>query len=174
MPLPPSLPSLDSVTHHFNTSPCAYIPCPSVLPSYLSGKIPILNLCWLRGCSWMLLKKTIRLSNLSWGFCFLFFYQKLQVNLQCSTAWKSTTFPEIMWGMLGEGIRLQEEDWLWFKWEREKRDDEPWTKMVTGMWVREYFPETFRGQNWHDLMSETWLGKLDNQLYSYQEPSSRS
>lgn len=49
-----------------------------------------------------------------------------------------------------------------------RRDDGLWTKeVVTGTEVRAYSPEIFRRQNWPDLVSETELGQLGNQLCSY-------
>lgn len=72
MPLLPSLPNWDSMTHHFNPTPCVYIPCPSFLPSYLPGKIPTMNLSqlhvftWAAECGWR--KHIIRLSGLTLDF----------------------------------------------------------------------------------------------------------
>lgn len=48
----PSLLNLGSMMHHFNTSSCVHIPCPSFFPSYLPSKIPSLNLCQLHLCIW--------------------------------------------------------------------------------------------------------------------------
>lgn len=52
MPFLPFLADLDSMTHHFNSSPCVYIPYPSLFPSYsyLSGKSPSLNFRELQAC----------------------------------------------------------------------------------------------------------------------------
>lgn len=50
MLLLPFLPNLDSMTLHFNPSTCVCIPCPSLLPSYLSGKTPNLNRYHLHAC----------------------------------------------------------------------------------------------------------------------------
>lgn len=52
MLLLPFLPNLDSMTLHFNSSPCVFIHCPPLLPSHFSGKTSTLNLCHLHACIW--------------------------------------------------------------------------------------------------------------------------
>lgn len=52
MPLLPSLCNLNSTTCHLNPFSCVHIPCPSLLPLYLSGKILTPDLCQLRHTTW--------------------------------------------------------------------------------------------------------------------------
>ena len=59
--------------------------------------------------------------------------------------------------------------------ERFRRDDgRRAEELVTGMRVRAYSPEIFSRQNWHDLVSETELGQLGNQLCSHHESLGRN
>ena len=121
MPLLPSLPNLNSTTHHLNPFSCAHMPCPSPLPLYLSGKPLTPNLCQLHHtCTWAA-ECGQRKHRIRWIASLRFFDLKHQINLQNWAAWKSMTFPEMMWRILGEGTRLQARNWVEYGWEIQKR-----------------------------------------------------
>lgn len=106
MPLLPSLCNLNSTTCHLNPFSCVHIPCPSLLPLYLSGKILTPDLCQLRHtCTWAA-ERGQRKHIIRWIASLGVFDLKHQINLQNWTAWKTMTFPEMMWRILGEGTRL--------------------------------------------------------------------